>query len=223
MSSDSKKDYFADVGKGLFADPPGGEKDFFKDVGEGLYDRPPSANNNVFQATQPSPTYTSNVSTPTPMVMVDAGRSQFQSDAVTASGEGASTWELYVALTLNKSGDQKAVVAGMQNKTDMPDFFSGSEMHAADWALMKHQILELQRCNVFYECPLGETLYYCFPGLCFQTLLCILNPISCIFIFAPWEEGKKKFGQNTRAVLEKYKITAEVVDEFKGPKIIFRK
>mmetsp|Transcript_23265 Transcript_23265/g.46319 ORF Transcript_23265/g.46319 Transcript_23265/m.46319 type:complete len:219 (-) Transcript_23265:218-874(-) len=217
-------------------DPNSGKKDYFADVGKGLYETPPSANNNnifhTYQPTQPSPTYASNagfvsnVSTPTPMIMVDAGHRQFQSAPVTVSGEGGSSWELYVALTLDKAGDQKAAVADMQNKMDVPDFFSSSQMHASDWASIKHQILELQRCNVFYECPRGETLFYCFPGLCFQTLLCTLNPISCICIFAPWEEGKKKFRENTQELLEKYKITAEVSDPLctlKGPKIIFRK
>jgi len=47
-----------------------------------------------------------------------------------------------------------------------------------------------KRDNPFYSCPWCETCYWCFPLLCIQTMLCLLNPCSW------WLISRSRFGLN---------------------------
>ena len=74
----------------------------------------------------------------------------------------------------------------------MPTALRARGVSESEWSTVCDKLGEFSQAQFFYHCPFLECVYYCCPGGPVQTLLCMLNPVSCIVCFMPDEKRKEQ-------------------------------
>merc|ERR1712048_880958 len=90
------------------------------------------------------------------------------------------------------------------------------------WAKIRADIEAGKTQNPFYNCPCCEVCYWCFPGACFQTCLCLLNPCSW-YIISRVKAGQAQAMQSINDDLKRRGVPArcKVKDSVAGDKAVF--
>lgn len=83
------------------------------------------------------------------------------------SGGGPSTGRFDLELDLSK-----------KTPTVVPPEMQSMGVDQRHWDKWQQDIEAGKRENPFYACPICEGCYWCFPLLCIQQMLCLLNPCS---------------------------------------------
>ena len=84
----------------------------------------------------------------------------------------------------------------------------------SDWAEIIAAIDETQRSSFFYDCPTCECVYFCVPGACAQSALCMCNPITWIFCICPMEAKKSAAKSKIEPIVSKYGLKFRFIDGF---------
>ena len=76
------------------------------------------------------------------------------------------------------------------------------------------QLDAFKKVHFFYNCPSCEVAYYCCPGMCAQTALCMLNPCTWVICFAPVSRAKTPTTDAVNAVLNPRGIKMHIRDSW---------
>ena len=87
---------------------------------------------------------------------------------------------------------------------------------ANEWREIVEALDALQRTNFFYDCPCCELAYWCIPLGPVQSVLCILNPVTCILCIRPMEAAKTAAKAKIEPIVGKYGLKFRIDDTMAG-------
>ncbi|CAD7926441.1 unnamed protein product [Amoebophrya sp. A120] len=89
-------------------------------------------------------------------------------------------------------GSHEREVVKEMTKNGVPPVLASRGLRPAQWQQCADALIRMTDQQFFKNCPALEGVYWCCPGGPVQTVVCVFNPISCVFCIMPMEEAKKK-------------------------------
>ena len=146
-----------------------------------------------------------------PMMMGKPMDAPFMMGAAIPMEQAPSGVKPTIKISLNVSKKQD-----LQSNQSSPASLAALGMSAGDWMVVWGAMEQVQKANFFYDCPPMECCYYCCPGGPLQTVLCMLNPITCCLCFAPVEKAKAAATLAAGPTLAKYGLRLKFEGSMEG-------
>eukprot|EP01052_Picozoa_sp_SAG31_P012489 SAG31_NODE_732_length_12494_cov_3.395482_3_plen_517_part_00 len=103
-----------------------------------------------------------------------------------------------------------------QVRIAVPSALAARGLELAQWSQICDEFERFHDANFFARCPAMEGVYWCCPLGPLQFILCLLNPITCIFCICPQEKAKKACLAACNHSLDPIGVAIEIKDSMTG-------